>query len=214
MSIEHYNSVYSQYDSEKATCHVSIHDIDKARNRLKSCFDFFKIPIKKGGKALDIGCGLGYYAEVLCEIGFNVTAIDFSEAAIKICNKQFSGPNFIHGCFPEDIMDSYDFILISDLGSINTFDLDVISRFIETAFQKLNKGGVLVICWHTNFSGKISTSHWSNWNITLLRKLRRTNRLTGPAIVETKYKVLNFIAIIVCKIFKKSAPVFLVHQNQ
>lgn len=35
-----------------------------------------------GCKAIDIGCGLGNYARTLAQLGFEMTAIDFSEVAI------------------------------------------------------------------------------------------------------------------------------------
>jgi len=59
--------------------------------------DCFKRVIDSGWvkscKTLDMGCGLGHYANYLVSLGFNVLAIDFSEQAVRLANDKYSNPN-------------------------------------------------------------------------------------------------------------------------
>ncbi len=70
------------------------------------------------GKAIIIGCGLGDDALALEEAGFDVTAIDISETAIKWCQERYDYTNinfFVQDIFnlPEDMLAQYDFIFES-----------------------------------------------------------------------------------------------------
>ncbi len=70
------------------------------------------------GKAIVIGCGLGDDAVALEEAGFDVTAIDISETAIKWCQERYDYTNinfFVQDIFdlPEDMLEQYDFIFES-----------------------------------------------------------------------------------------------------
>ena len=70
------------------------------------------------GKAIVIGCGLGDDALALEEAGFDVTAIDISETAIKWCQERYDYTNinfFVQDIFnlPADMLEQYDFIFES-----------------------------------------------------------------------------------------------------
>jgi len=70
------------------------------------------------GKAIVIGCGLGDDAAALEEAGFDVTAIDISETAIKWAQERYDYTNinfFVQDIFalPSDMLAQYDFIFES-----------------------------------------------------------------------------------------------------
>lgn len=70
------------------------------------------------GKAVVIGCGLGDDAVALAEAGFDVTAIDVSQSAIKWCKERFDHTDVdfrVQDIFelPEGMLGQYDFIFES-----------------------------------------------------------------------------------------------------
>ena len=83
-----YNEIYAQYRKEKAACNVSCADLDKARRSVAGTVRHFGITLR-GVRALDVGCGLGYFAEALRQQGAHVTAVDSSPAAIEYVRERF-----------------------------------------------------------------------------------------------------------------------------
>lgn len=66
------------------------------------------------GRALDLGCGLGFDTEHLLALGFSVTAVDFSEAAVEA--SRVRNPNACHVVadireLPDDLGDPFHLIL-------------------------------------------------------------------------------------------------------
>ena len=66
-------------------------DIPWAKMEVNPYLDEYLKNHLANGKALVVGCGLGDDALALSEAGFDVTAIDISESAIKWCNQRFDG---------------------------------------------------------------------------------------------------------------------------
>ena len=46
-------------------------------------------------KILELGCGMGHYSNYMCNKGFDVTGIDFSEGMIDIANRNNVGVRFL-----------------------------------------------------------------------------------------------------------------------
>lgn len=89
-------------------------------------------------KVLEIGCGSGYDAAFLSDLGFEVTAFDISDAAIAKAKKTHSNKNikfFSADLINDDIKGCYDLIL--DRGCIHNIEKD---NFLwEFVFSKLSK---------------------------------------------------------------------------
>jgi SAM-dependent methyltransferase len=45
----------------------------------------------------EFGCGLGYYTEILTKLGFEVTGVDISPAAIDLAKQRWPGGRFVVG---------------------------------------------------------------------------------------------------------------------
>ena len=43
--------------------------------------------VKKGGRALDAGCGSGFFAKYFCDAGMTTTAVDYSKEALAIAQR-------------------------------------------------------------------------------------------------------------------------------
>lgn len=106
-------------------------DIKTFDKNLKDVLDLFDLHT---GKVLELGCGTGYDSKFLCERGFNVTAIDISDDAIKIAKENTQGLNidYIVGDFFKNLPDE-QFDLIYDRGFLHNYQND----YLEI-FEKLN----------------------------------------------------------------------------
>jgi SAM-dependent methyltransferase len=68
--------------------------------------------------ALDVGCGVGYLANFLKELGFEVTAIDGRDENVKEARKRFSGIKFLTGdaeILPLNELEPRDLVLCAGL---------------------------------------------------------------------------------------------------
>lgn len=96
----------------------------------------------KGHKVLDLACGDGRNACFLAELGFQVSAVDFSEVALnKVDARNYSNIKTILGDLskpePIELLDSFDSIIINHF---------IPSREIfPHLFTKLNRGGHLLL---------------------------------------------------------------------
>jgi len=109
------------------------------------------------GKILDVGCGAGSHALYLQEKGFDVTAIDISENAIKAC--ELRG---LKKCKVSDVLNldtdtstalsmtnqnnnKYDTILLLMNGTGIFGKMNQISKFLQKLKSLLNDGGQILI---------------------------------------------------------------------
>lgn len=206
---KYYNDLYSLHDSGELICPESIHDLEKAKNRVAQVLKYFNISIPPKSRVLDVGCGLGYWTEALHQHGFHATGVDISQIGIESAQRRFPGPCYKCGSYPEDIYDSFDLIWAVDLSSINAFDTNVVQVFIKSSLERLNENGTLIIGWHTDFSGDMKLD-WAHWDFNTLRKLRKMGNLQGPAIVEARCSSLSSISMYLCRWIEKSVPIFFV----
>lgn len=205
----YYNRIYTQHETGERICPNSIHDLGKALSRVDQVFRYFKLRVPPDACALDIGCGLGYYSEALHRQGYRVTGIDISSVAVNSAGQRFDGPTFSVARYPEGIDGTYDLIWSVDITLLNTFDPETIGQFIEASRRKLKPGGTLVIGWHTDFCGHmIPNENWAGWDMRLMERFRTEWGLAGPAIVQCRNPLFNFVALRLCRMTKKSAPVF------
>lgn len=98
-------------------------------------------------KALDAGCGAGFFSLLLSELGCEVTAVDFSEDMLRqaeknVRDKGYSGVSFMHMDlqamdFPDE---TFDFIVTRNV----TWVLFDAPRAYEEMMRVLRPGGVLL----------------------------------------------------------------------
>ena len=97
------------------------------------------------GKVLDVGCGAGSHALYLQEKGFDVTAIDISENAIKTC--ELRG---LKNCKVSDVLDldtseKFDTITLLMNGTGIFGKMILVSKFLQKLKSLLNQGGQILI---------------------------------------------------------------------
>lgn len=206
-----YNAIYRTYVSGIPEFEVSLRNLAKAKRRVALVLRRFNIRLdSKDQRALDVGCGLGFYTKALSLTGANVTGLDVSDTGIELARQSFPGCSFVRGAFPDDIPSTqkYDLIWAVDLSLLNTFDIGAIERdFVAPALARLKPGGCLVIGWHTDFSGRRDAS-FSQWTRADFTQLRRICGVSGPRLVEVPGQMLSTGAMRICEWFHKPTPVF------
>jgi 2-polyprenyl-3-methyl-5-hydroxy-6-metoxy-1,4-benzoquinol methylase len=112
--------------------------------------------LKSRGRVLDLGCGRGELAHCFAELGFEVTAIDYSAAAIELAEKCFAGEEQLRAraeLICDDVCTApwsglYDVIIASDLiERISPPELDELYARIA---RHLAKGGIFVVHTYPN----------------------------------------------------------------
>lgn len=81
MDIQHIiNDYWSERSNEFSKCRLK--DLQGFQRKIWTAIIREKIPSGRGLHALDVGTGGGFYAVLLCDMGFEVTAIDYSDKMI------------------------------------------------------------------------------------------------------------------------------------
>lgn len=92
---------------------------------------------------MDIGCGCGKSASTLIDLGYDVTGIDVSYEAIRICRRRFGDSAEFIECDVRDIDDRFDYIVaVHALEHLSDADLHIAS---STIIDALSDGGYIFI---------------------------------------------------------------------
>ena len=96
----------------------------------------------RGGTALDIGAGTGFFTKILADAGYEVTGIDISPTAVAELRKKFPGLTFIEGR-AQDITGSYDLITAMAVLFHIVHDADY-EEAIRKIYAALKPGGAFL----------------------------------------------------------------------
>jgi len=97
------------------------------------------------GKVLDVGCGAGSHAMYLQEKGFDVTAIDISENAIKACKLRGLKNYKVSDVLGLDGSEKYDTILLLMNGTGIFGKINTISTYLQKLKSLLHEGGQILV---------------------------------------------------------------------
>lgn len=109
------------------------------------------------GKALVIGCGLGDDAKVIADAGFDTTAIDISESAIKWAKKRFEEDPIDFQvqdvlALPENLLGAFDFVF--EALTIQSLPIAYRPRMIEAVASAVAPKGRLLVVAHGKNEGE------------------------------------------------------------
>lgn len=104
-------------------------------------------------KAIDIGCGEGFYSIYLAKKGFKVTGVDISENAVKLARQNALKHNVKINFIALDVLDldktndKFDFVL--EWALIHHIKPEQREKYVRNVKKILNKGGkYLSICFN------------------------------------------------------------------
>lgn len=102
-----------------------------------------------GSKLLDLGCGPGIYAEMLCDKGYRVTGIDFSKRSIEYARTSAlqAGKNIEYlykDYLVMDYLNEFDMVVLiyCDFGVLSP---DTRKTLLDKVYAALKSGGLFVV---------------------------------------------------------------------
>lgn len=150
-NVKRWNEIYTKFGETLPWC---IEDVPI----------FFRKLISSGwvypSKTLDIGCGIGKYANYLSEQGFDVTAIDLSNEAIRKANNKFKRDNlkFKVGDAFNLKFNNETFDFIYEVSLLHNISPNKREGYIDEIYRVLKKGGKILVCCFSDkdkhFNGK------------------------------------------------------------
>jgi SAM-dependent methyltransferase len=156
-AVEAYETRYSQGGWK--------YDYRRERQKLTRIVD--SLGLKPGDAALEIGCGEGFHAGILYDLGFRVTGNDLSEVGIQNADMRFPTIRFIHRNSLElcDMLPSNHFDMLLARGhSWYHYELTArnskgwnVPENTRRMFSLIRPGGFFVLCIRTDFSGTYYT---------------------------------------------------------
>ena len=129
---QHYDAIAAWWSAQAETSSAGLGYLHRAIARCR-----------KGGKALDVGCGDGRLTKLIADAGFDVVGIDVSREMIALARARAPNAMFIHADICEwQPADRYDLIVAWD----STFHVPHASQqpVVEKLCAALSPGGVLL----------------------------------------------------------------------
>src|ERR1700676_1567351 len=120
---ELYDHIYREYIGRESECPVSLGTLAGARKRTRQALRGLGLLSRAHTfRVLDLGCGLGFNAEVFRELGPDVGGVAPSPVGVAQAQFRFRNIDFRCLVFPEGMPEGYQFDLIwaVDLPSVGT----------------------------------------------------------------------------------------------
>ena len=179
------NKLY--HERGDATLKISEQDIIKARygwaiNRLK----------KYGARSvLDLGCGLGYGANLLHQAGFKVKGIDYSESAIKICETRYPHITFMRNSIFDFNGEQFEAITAFEI--IEHFnDIDQIHLLLKCNNLLKNNSVLFLSTPNIKYSKNRNIHHLKELNYKEIETMFKGAKVTGLVLPHIR-KLLSFV---------------------
>lgn len=144
------------YDKFYQNSEFQYYDVETTRKFLNGILG--KGCIKTGARILDIGCGTGFYTELLQASGYNAMGIDVSRVGLLKGRKRHPDLQLITGDASSMpfIHSSFDALFMNGCSLANTRDMNALQSYVSYLTGYLKDNGVLVFLGRSDFSGETS----------------------------------------------------------
>ncbi|MCB2204010.1 methyltransferase domain-containing protein [bacterium] len=155
-----------------------------------------KAGIATGARVLDVGCGTGFYSGLLQELGYEVTGVDVSTAAIEKARALHPGIRFEQADILEASEDfrGYDVVFAIGFSPLNTANMQNLHNVMNALLRLVNDNGILLFLGGSTLSGDATApSNWHNhvWKDILSIAPEGSEVISGPWL--THFQLLRML---------------------
>ena len=132
-----------------------------------------KAAVRIGSSVLDVGCGQGFFANLLRECGMTVTGIDISETGVEMANETYKRPGieFIVGDINAISREKkFDCVFARSFSQYNVEDFAANRELTGRLMQCLKPDGVLMFLYNTKLR---PTGEADDWRYHTIEEARR-----------------------------------------
>ena len=149
--------------------------------------------IKENGKAIDAGCGSGFFSKFFCDAGMQTWSLDFSENALNMAKSATDGrshlvqADLVDGALSQRLQERFD-VVFTD-GLFEHFGQAEQDKIILNLISVLSETGVLIT---------FVPNRWSPWELIrpfympgieekpfILQELLNLSERNGMKVLET-----------------------------
>lgn len=117
--------------------------------------------LKSGSTVLDVGCGQGLFSYLLQQQGLQVHGVDISDVGVDVARQTYgsSGATFaVADVVADQIGEKFDCVFVRGLSLYNTPSFAEDNSLTDRLLELAKPGGTFLFLYHSNCSGKASTS--------------------------------------------------------
>lgn len=132
-----------------------------------------KAGLKPGSTILDVGCGQGFFSNLLRNCGMRVTGVDISDTGVRAASKNYGSSDIRFVAADINTMpagSAFDCVFVRSLSLYNVEDFSGNHDVTDRLMQYVKRGGVFIFAYNTNLK---FTNRGGPWRYHTLRQGRQ-----------------------------------------
>lgn len=179
-------------------------------------WELYEKYIKKDGKLLEAGVGLGKWLNYFQKRGYDIVGIDYSDVAVKKLKEFDSSLNVVHGDITKIPFDNGSFDVYLSYGVLEHLEnREDLKKAIDEMHRVLKKGGIAYITIpNLNFLNLLYSVKNKIYNSNYIRRLFNKNEVKSN-FFEYNYTAGEFVSYFdkdkfeICEIVPENIPLML-----
>jgi len=119
--------------------------------------------LRAGSSLLDVGCGQGFFSNLLSQCGMRVTGIDMSETGIRAARECYGSPDIEFLVADVNTISTgrtFDCVFTRSLSLYNTLNFATRREVTEALMKYVRPSGTFIFAYNTNLSASKANSDW------------------------------------------------------
>ncbi len=119
--------------------------------------------LRAGSALLDVGCGQGFFSNLLRKCGMRVTGIDMSETGIRMAKECYGSSDIeflVADANTISTTEPFDCVFTRSLSLYNTLDFATRREVTEALMKYVRPNGTFIFAYNTNLNAAKANSDW------------------------------------------------------